>query len=177
MESWKYVEGYEYLYQVSNTGFVKSIARYGTKGKIMIPLDNGKGYLRIKLSKNNFAKRVMLHRIIAKAFIPNPENKPYINHIDGNKKNNSIENLEWCTQKENVSHAWVNGLNENVRKSSMITGSKTIHNIKYHNCKKVILLSENKIFNSQTELSEYLKCYRKKIPLLIKKGIVDYINI
>jgi hypothetical protein len=61
--------------------------------------------LRIKLTKNNKSKRIMLHRIIAEAFIENKHNKPFINHINSDRKDNSIENLEWCTQSENVKHA------------------------------------------------------------------------
>jgi|SRR5690554_5206119 len=109
-EIWKDVVGYEELYKVSNFGKVISIARFGTKGKEMCLMDNGKGYYRVKLSKNNKSKRVMLHRIIAEAFIPNLENKKCVNHINGNKKDNRIENLEWCTHSENLIHAIKTGL-------------------------------------------------------------------
>jgi hypothetical protein len=111
MEIWKDVIGYEGIYQVSNLGRIKRISknhlcnlRY--QGEYYLkPLDNGKGYLRMKLSNNGSSKRVMLHRIIAEAFINNPENKKVINHINGNKKDNRIENLEWCTQSYNCLHS------------------------------------------------------------------------
>lgn len=105
MQVWKQVKGYEGLYEVSNFGNVKSLARFGTKGKIMNARDNGKGYYRIKLTKNNKEKMMMLHRIIAEAFIPNVENKRCVNHINGIKTDNRIENLEWCTHSENRIHA------------------------------------------------------------------------
>lgn len=107
MEVWKDVKNYEGLYQVSNFGNVKRISSFRGVNKQYLndyylkPLDNGKGYYRIKLSKNSFSKRVMLHRIIAEAFIYNTNNNKVINHINGNKKDNSIENLEWCTQSYN----------------------------------------------------------------------------
>lgn len=110
-EIWKDVIGYEGLYQVSNLGNVKRIGSFrGVNKKYLnnynlIPMDNGKGYLRIKLTKNNKSKRIMLHRIIAEAFLENIYNKPFINHINSNRKDNRLENLEWCTQSENVKHA------------------------------------------------------------------------
>lgn len=116
IEIYKDVVGYEGLYQVSNLGNVKRISNYKCVNKKYLdnytlkPLDNGKGYYRIKLCKNNLSKRVMLHRIIAEAFIPNPNNYKTINHINGDKKDNRIENLEWCTQSQNVLHAFKNGL-------------------------------------------------------------------
>jgi len=111
MEIWKDVIGYEGIYKVSSLGRIKRISknhlcnlRY--QGEYYLkPLDNGKGYLRMKLSNNGFSKRVMLHRIIAEAFIPNPLNKKVINHINNNKKDNRIENLEWCSQSENCLHS------------------------------------------------------------------------
>lgn len=111
MEIWKDIKNYEGLYQVSNFGNVKRISSFRGVNKQYLndyylkPLDNGKGYYRIKLTKNNSSKRIMLHRIIAEAFISNELNKPFINHINGNKKDNSIENLEWCTQSENCLHS------------------------------------------------------------------------
>ena len=67
--------------------------------------NRGKGYLYVDLYNNGKHKRVYIHRLVAQAFIPNPENKPYINHIDGNPRNNNVKNLEWCTPLENVEHA------------------------------------------------------------------------
>ena len=113
MEIWKDIKGYEGIYKVSNLGIVIRIGGNVKRkehlmyvpSKIMKPMDNGKGYLRIKLTINSKEKRIMLHRIIAEAFIPNPENKRCVNHIDGNKQNNLLYNLEWCTHSENSQHS------------------------------------------------------------------------
>ena len=117
-EVWKDVLGFETLYEVSSIGNVNRITKkikiknhfVTFNGKKMIPMDNGKGYLRYKLSKNDKSKRYMAHRLVAEAFIPNPENKRCINHKDGNKANNNISNLEWNTHSENSIHALKTGL-------------------------------------------------------------------
>jgi hypothetical protein len=118
IEVWKDVVGFESLYEVSNIGNVNRITKkikiknhlVTFNGKSMIPLDNGMGYLRYKLSKNDNSKRYMAHRIVAEAFIKNPEGKKCVNHKDGNKKNNDVSNLEWNTHSENTIHALKNGL-------------------------------------------------------------------
>ena len=93
-------------YLVSEKGEIYS-KRFNKK---LIPKQNWDGYLRIQIWENNKCKFVAWHRIIAETFIPNPNNLPCVNHKDGNKQNNSIDNLEWCTQQENVNHAWKNGM-------------------------------------------------------------------
>ena len=98
-EIWKDIEGFEGKYQISNTNKVKS--NHFGKSIILKPALNTGGYNSVSLSLNNKAKSVTLHRLIMTAFIANPDNKPCINHIDGNKLNNSLSNLEWCTYKYN----------------------------------------------------------------------------
>lgn len=147
-EIWKDVVGYEGYYQVSNLSRVMRIAGYvkyrGDKrwcnGRILTPQDNGMGYYRVKLTVDNKPKAIMLHRIIAMAFIENPKNYPCVNHKDGNKKNNNISNLEWCTQKYNILHARATGLVdlEKLRKATSATGKKTVKNICGWNSRKVI---------------------------------------
>ena len=103
-EIWKDVVGWEGLYQVSNLGRVKSLPWVGHHKNdiIMKMFGNGTGYLTVMLYKP--AKKKLVHRLVAEAFIPRPDGKAQINHIDGNKTNNRVDNLEWCTQSENMRH-------------------------------------------------------------------------
>lgn len=108
-EVWKDIEGYEGLYQVSTLGRVKSLARERvSKDKIL--KSSGVRYKLVCLYKSGIVKYVKVHRLVANAFISNPENKPQVNHKDGNKFNNSVSNLEWATSKENCIHAVQTGL-------------------------------------------------------------------
>lgn len=110
-ELWKPVVGYEGLYEVSNLGRVKSLPRKGTKGGLLTPsYSNSKHYAHIPLTKNGELRTTSLHRVVASAFVPNPENKSQVNHINGDKTNNRADNLEWVTNKENVDHAMETGL-------------------------------------------------------------------
>ena len=117
MEIWKDITGYEGYFQVSNLGNFRSLDRRikhkdsGTRlypGKPLLKETTLDGYQRIVLMKEAIKKRFMCHRLVAQEFIPNPENKPFINHINGNKSDNRVENLEWCTQSENELHSFRN---------------------------------------------------------------------
>ena len=99
-EIWKDIKGFEGLYQVSNMGRVKSVR----KNIILKNQIARKGYERVILCINNSPKNYFVHRLVANAFIPNPDNLPQVNHKDENKLNNRVENLEWCTQKYNVNY-------------------------------------------------------------------------
>lgn len=109
MEQWKAIKDYENLYEVSSLGNVRSVDRYvktknGSRfirGKEMAKIEDKDGYLKVCLCKNSVKKSYMIHRLVANAFLDNPFNYPSINHIDENKKNNSTENLEFCTVKYN----------------------------------------------------------------------------
>lgn len=94
-EVWKAIPEFP-TYEVSNFGQVRS------SRKILKPYKNHKGYLRVDI----FGRNYRVHRLVAETFLPNPENKPQVNHKDGDKSNNCLYNLEWCTQEENISHAF-----------------------------------------------------------------------
>ena len=98
---YKAIEGYEGLYEVSSCGDIKSLI----KNKVMHPTDNGNGYLIVSLHKDGRRKNHYVHRLVAQAFIPNPEGYKVINHKDYDTKNNTASNLEWCTQAYNIEHS------------------------------------------------------------------------
>lgn len=121
MEIWKDVRGYEDLYQVSNLGNLKSLDRIINltgknqfksftaqkliKGQKIKKCINKYNYFQVVLYKNGEKENKLIHQLVAQAFIPNPDNKPTVNHIDGNKLNNCVDNLEWATNKEQTQHA------------------------------------------------------------------------
>ena len=101
-EIWKQICGYEGRYEVSNLGRIKSFAQ-SKKGKLVSGSLSKKGYVMVKLYDNNGVhKTCPVHRLVAIAFIPNPNNLPQVNHKDENKENNCVENLEWCTNDYNI---------------------------------------------------------------------------
>jgi hypothetical protein len=118
-EIWKDVVGYEGYYQVSNHGRAKSVLRVIQRSngisqtineKILKASPSVVGYPVVTMSKDKNYKKAYVHRLIAESFIPNPENKSEVNHIDGNKENNHVDNLEWVTPSENCQHAYNTGL-------------------------------------------------------------------
>lgn len=121
-EVWKDIKGYEGLYQVSNLGRIKSLSRYvDVREGVKIHINervkphyiNKKGYCQIGLCKDGIRKGFLVHRLVADAFIQNPQNKRTVNHINCDKSDNRIENLEWATYSENIRHAFSNNLIDN----------------------------------------------------------------
>lgn len=109
MQVWKKINGFRDYYEISNYGNIRSL--HGLKVKLLHKTIGTNGYYMTALmSINGKRKNCTIHRLVAKAFILNPNNKPQINHIDGNKLNNYYKNIEWCTQSENMQHAFKNGL-------------------------------------------------------------------
>lgn len=142
-EVWKDIKSYEGYYQVSNLGRVRSVNRIvirgdgqreKRKGQLMkLRYSNSKKALEknsnkrvsVILNKNGKKTCHLVHRLVAEAFIPNPENKETVNHIDGNTQNNSINNLEWATRSENVQHAYDNGLYPNITRRMIAVNADT----------------------------------------------------
>lgn len=117
-EIWKDIKGYEGMYQISNWGRVRSLdrvsyqkhysgclSRYEHKGRILRLSSRPNGYVRVTINRHCET----VHRLVAEAFLEKPEGKDYINHLDANPKNNHVNNLEWCTQSENIQYAYNNG--------------------------------------------------------------------
>lgn len=114
MEEWREVRGvgeYIGLYEVSNLGRIRTIAT----GYIRSLTVSDRGYLTVLFKRRGNSKRFYVHRLVANAFIPNPNNKRTVNHIDGNKQNNNVDNLEWATYEENISHSWKTGLRSSTK--------------------------------------------------------------
>lgn len=131
-EIWKDITGYEGLYQVSNLGRVKSLKN--DKEKILKPAISSKGYLFVNLYKQQKTTHYKVHRIVAKAFIPNPNNLPQVNHKDEDKTNNCVINLEWCTAKYNINYGTA------IERRS----------------KQVLCVETNKIYQSLSEIKRQL---------------------
>lgn len=145
-EIWKDIVGYEGLYQVSDFGRVKSMPRWGTtkEEKTLKQYKNRYGYMYVCLYKNSKPKKYTVHTLVAKAFIPNPENKPEVNHKKGNKADNRASELEWATKSENKKHSY-KVLNEK------------------HYTKQVICIETGKMYNSLLEASKECGCQKTHI--------------
>ena len=160
-EIWKDIEGYEGLYQVSDLGRIRNF-----QNKIMKQHKNHKGYLIIQLSKEGRRKTLIVHRLVAKAFIPNKNNKEQINHINCNKADNNIENLEWVTTKENVVHAFKHKL-KTKEGSVKLLGKYAKKGEENPKSKKVFQFDKNKklifVYGSVREAERKTKIYASYI--------------
>lgn len=166
MESWKAIEGTNGMIEVSTEGRVRSLLR-GTP-RILRTFPDNKGYHRIRVTINRKKMSFKLHRQVASLFIPNPDGKPQVNHIDGCKDNNSATNLEWCTNKENAHHAISNGLWD-----SVFEGAKRVNDAKkrpvigYCEAEGVIKefesVSEAERFLNSRHISDVLKGKRQHV--------------
>jgi hypothetical protein len=106
MEIWKPITGYEDLYEISNLGNVKSLKKGFKKERILKNRPDDAGYVRVNLCSNGISKTIRNHRLVAIHFIPNPNNKSQVNHINGNKADSRVENLEWVSSIENQCHRY-----------------------------------------------------------------------
>jgi hypothetical protein len=166
-EIWKDILGYESLYQVSSFGRVRSVDKmvwggrkfYLKKGEIKKLQIGTTGYWSSMLYKNNKHKIIKVHREVAIAFIPNPDNKPFINHKDLNKLNANITNLEWCTHKENAEHA---------SNSGVYIGRTNIQ-ARHHCTEKLLAMATLMPFKTQRELTSIFNT-NKTLIADIKRG-------
>lgn len=150
---WKDIKGYEGKYQVSNLGEVRSLNYGGTNNtKIMKSRTDCKGYKRIQLSKNGKPKTYKVHRLVAIAFIPNPNSLPQVNHKNEVKDDNRASNLEWCTNKYNCNYG-----TRSRRQGESIKG------VNNSQARKVMLVNTGKIFNTVTEASNKYNVHRSAI--------------
>jgi hypothetical protein len=157
-ETWVDIEGYEELYSISTLGRVKSLERYRqnhgrlqkVESKIKSTRKDKQGYVLLDLYKDNKPKTVRVHRIVAEAFIPNPNNKETVNHIDGDKSNNNINNLEWASAKEQNEHFYKRNLKskENIEKAV-----KAMNKVQ---SKKVKCLNDETVYESVSEAARQI---------------------
>lgn len=182
-EEWRDIVGYEGLYKISSHGRVKSYhARY-KKPRILKTSMTTTGYRKVELAKNKVKKSLKVHRLVAEAFIPNKENKPYVNHLDSNPLNNNVENLEWCTQKENMVHSSIYGNHKSFawkNKEQVISEYISGKSIKYlakkysgTNCTTIIeVLKREKIKRrTYTEQRMKYKYSRKEMVSMFENGL------
>lgn len=148
-EEWKDIRGYEGHYKVSNLGRVKSLAREDSIGRnlkeriLKFSLDS-EGYPYIILCKNGRVQGFNIHRLVAKAFIPNTENKPEINHKNGIKTDIKVENFEWCFRRENIAHAMTTGLTKTKLTESDVLQIKE-SNLSRKELAKIFLVSQTHV--------------------------------
>jgi hypothetical protein len=162
-EIWKSVKGYEDIYEVSNFGNIKSLGKSKEKKEKIFKGTFRKGYLCATLRKNNIAKIYLVHRLVAIAFIKNTDNKKQVNHKNGIKSDNNVDNLEWNTAFENMQHASFNNL-LNVRKSDNHYATKLTED------KKVELLSLKNKF-TQRELANMFNVTQPLISNFFKNNL------
>lgn len=149
---WKDIVGYENEYQINQFGEIRTLKDSPKLKKydVLKPqISKRNGYVYQMLYKNGKEKLLRVHRLVAMAFLPNPNNLPQVNHKDGNKQNNSVYNLEWCEQSDNMKHAYKNGLqipSENQRKAIINTNK-----LKQ---KKVCQIKDGEIINTFSGISE-----------------------
>lgn len=171
-EIWKDVVGFEGLYMVSNLGRIKSVERYmQNHSKLQLVPERIKsqrvgtnGYLHTDLYKNNKQTTVKIHRVVAEAFIDNPDNKGTVNHKDGNKYNNCVDNLEWMTQSEQNFHFY----KKNLKSKSNI--DKAVKAMNTANSKKVMCLNTGVIYDSQNEAGRCIGVSSSRISISCKNN-------
>ena len=163
-EIYKDIEGYENLYQISNYGNVKSLI----SGKIRKLSKDRYGYLFIALSKNDVKKQYKVHRLVAEAFIPNPNNYPQVNHKDEDKKNNAASNLEWCTAKYNANYGTAIQRRlltekQNPKRKEIIDKRRKSNTNHQNTSKQVLCVETGVVYPSTHQIERELGFYQQNI--------------
>lgn len=173
-EIWKDVHGYEGYYKVSDLGRIKSLRSFSTGSKILKPRINTHGYYQVNLTipKKKY-KSLSVHRLIALSFIPNPENKPCINHINNIRSDNRISNLEWCTYSENTLHSFKSGrVISEKHKLLFAERSRNFRGGKHPQAKKVICTKTNTIYGSIGDAAKAINVCRAHLNYML----LGYLN-
>ena len=147
MEQWKKIDGYE-NYSVSRNGEIRN----DKTGRVLKQIYDNKGYLHINLYENGKKKKITVHRLVAEAFIPNSENKPCVDHINAIRDDNRVENLRWCTHKENSNNPLT------IKNNSEAQSGEN-----HPRCKKVICVTTGEIFDYINQASEKYKVAHESI--------------
>lgn len=161
MGKWRAVPGYEGLYEVSNKGNVRNVRR-----NTLLRSSNNQGYKRVYLYKNGIRKGFRVHRLVAQAFIPNPDNLPEVNHRDEDKLNNSVDNLEWCTAKYNSNYGTRNIRRREtaIKNGSWSCLSKEEYHKKYYEENKEKIIEQHREYyeKNKEKRREHMREYYKK---------------
>lgn len=160
-ETWKPVSGFD-GYEISDRGRVRSFRRNNGQGRTLKTETSDRGYKQVSLYKNGKRHQKSIHRLVAEAFIDNPEEKETVNHKDCDKTNNCVSNLEWMSKSENVQHAYDNGLNENVKRRLGEGRSKTHPPVR--------VIETGKIYRSQRSLARDLGLIEQCVSRCLRKG-------
>ena len=175
IEEWRPIKGYEGLYEVSNTGLVRNVV----KGRYLKPGFDKNGYLKCVLSKGGKQRTVYIHRLVATAFIPNPDGLPQVNHRDEDKTRNVVDNLEWCTSKYNVNYgsAQERRVQKNIENGNY-SGSKTADIREYKRLYMREYRKRNKEYNDKQReyMREYMREYWKKNKEMIMERNKEYLK-
>lgn len=173
-EIYKDVKNFEGYYKISNLGNVKSLGAYNNRKEKLLTQEDSKSknttYKRVKLHKDGFTKRYLVHRLVALHFLENPDNKPQVNHIDNDPSNNNVLNLEWCTGSENMKHSKDQGRQDKVTaiaSKAMAKANKAKSKLKYDS-----FINQN--LNGRILISYY--AYRKPSGANTYKGIFKCVN-
>lgn len=163
-EEWKPINGFEGLYEISSYGRVKSFKSHPS-GKILKTNLDANGYPKISLSKKGAKKDTTVHRLVAETYLPRVDGKTCVNHIDGNKANNRLDNLEWCTYSENIKHAIRTGLYGGISKEATMKGVRR----SAQNRTRQVIRSDGARFKNAAEAASAIGAHKDSIYTAIRR--------